>query len=125
MHGYLSNGHPNSLSNFTYKKVEKVASLRPLLDQPWIMTKIIANIVKVGVNFYVPNSKINLWSNFNSKKLFKRETLLYGFADIGIKGNEIFWNVSKFCVHYQMGIQIYDEVSTIRNCSKVKIRHAF
>ena len=26
---------------------------------------------------------------------------------------------------YQMGIQIYDQVSIIRNCSKVKLRHAF
>ena len=125
MHGYLSNWHPNSLSNFTYKKVKKVASLRPLFDQPWIMTKINVNIVKVGVNCYLPNSKINLWSNFISKKLVKSETLLYGFAEVGIKGDEIFWNVSKFCVHYQMGIQIYDQIWTIRNCSKVKLRHAF
>ena len=126
MHGYLSNGHSNSLPNFTYKKVEKVASLRPLLDQPWIMTKITVNIVKVGVNYCLPNSKINLWSNFNSKKLVKSETLLYGFAEVGIKGGEIFWNVSKFRVqHYQMGIQIYDQISTIWNCSKVTLRHAF
>ena len=63
------------------------------------MTKITANIVKVGVNCYLPNSKINLWSNFNSKKLVKSETLLYGFAEVGIKGGEIFWNISKFRVH--------------------------
>ena len=89
------------------------------------MAKITANIVKVGVKCYLPNSEINLGSNFNSKKLAKSETLLYGFAEVGIKGGEIFWNVSKFRVHYQMGIQIYDQISTIRNCSKVKLRHAF
>ena len=34
MHGYLSNGYLNSLSNFNYKKAEKITSLRPLLGQP-------------------------------------------------------------------------------------------
>ena len=33
MHGYLSNGYLNSLSNFNYKKAEKITSLRPLLDE--------------------------------------------------------------------------------------------
>ena len=56
MHGYLSIGYLNSLSNFNYKKVEKITSLRPLLDQPWIMTKITSNIVKVGVHCYLPNA---------------------------------------------------------------------
>ena len=36
VHGYLSNKYLNSPSNFTYKKVKQIASLRPLLDQPWI-----------------------------------------------------------------------------------------
>ena len=34
MHGYLSNGYLNSLSNFTYKKAEKITSLSLLIDQP-------------------------------------------------------------------------------------------
>ena len=34
MHGYLSNGYLNSLSNFNYKKAEKITSLRYLLNQP-------------------------------------------------------------------------------------------
>ena len=62
------------------------------------MTKITSNIVKVGVHWYLPNAKINLQSNFNSEKLVKSETLLYSFAEGGIKGGEIFWNVSKFCM---------------------------
>ena len=33
LHGYLSNGYLSSLSNFNYKKAEKITSLRPLLDQ--------------------------------------------------------------------------------------------
>ena len=37
---------------------------------------------------YLPNAKINLLSNFNSEKLVKSETLLYGFAEVGIKGGE-------------------------------------
>ena len=63
------------------------------------MTKISLNIVKVGVHWYLPNAKINLQSNFNFEKLVKSETLLYGFAEVGIKGCEIFWNVSKFGMH--------------------------
>ena len=63
------------------------------------MTKITSNIVKVGVHCYLPNAKINLGSNFHSEKLVKSETLLYGFAKVGIKGGEIFWNVLKFRVH--------------------------
>ena len=34
MHGYLSNGYLNSLSNFNYMKAEKITSLSPLLDKP-------------------------------------------------------------------------------------------
>ena len=55
--------------------------------------------MKVGVHCYLPNAKINLRSNFNFEKLVKSETLFYGFAEVGIKGDEIFWNVSKFNVH--------------------------
>ena len=55
--------------------------------------------MKVGVHSYLPNAHLNLWSNFNSKKLVKSETLLYGFAEVGIKGGKIFWNVLKFRVH--------------------------
>ena len=47
--------------------------------------------MKVGVHWYLPNAKINLRSNFNSEKLVKSETLLYGFAEVGIKG----WNILK------------------------------
>ena len=90
------------------------------------MTKINSNIVENGVHCYLPNDKINLRSNFNSGKLVKSETLLYGFAEVGIKGGEIFWKVLKFCMHAcLMDIQIYYQISIIRNCSKVKLRHAF
>ena len=79
------------------------------------MTKIISNILKFGVHCYLPKAKINLRSNFNSEKLVKIETRLYGFAEVGNKGGEIFWNI----------FLIYDQISIIRNCSKVKLRHAF
>ena len=78
---------------------KKIASLRPLLDQPLITTKITLNIVKFGVHYYLPNAQINLQSNFNSEKLVKSENLLYGFAKDGIKGGEIFSNIKKFHVH--------------------------
>ena len=54
------------------------------------MTKTTSNIVKIGVHFYLPNANINLWSNFNSEKLVKSETLLYGLDEVGIKGGEMF-----------------------------------
>ena len=38
------------------------------------------NNFKHHVDCYLPNAKINLRSNFNSEKLVKTETLLYGFA---------------------------------------------
>ena len=49
--------------------------------------------MKFGVDWYLPNAKVNLRPNFNSEKLVKSETLLYGFAEVGIKGGEIFWNI--------------------------------
>ena len=91
------------------------------------MTKITSNIMKVGVHWYLPNAKINLRSNFNSDKLVKSETLLYGFAEVGIKGVKYFGTSRNFTctLVYQMGIQIYDQISIIRNYSKVKLRHPF
>ena len=53
-------GYLNSLSNSNYEKVKKITSLRPLLDQPGITTKIAPNIVKVGMQSYLPNAQINL-----------------------------------------------------------------
>ena len=37
---------------------------------------------------YFPNADLNLWLNFNFAKLVKRETLLCGFAKVGLKGVE-------------------------------------
>ena len=88
MHGYLSNGYLNSLSNFNYEKVGKIWSLRPLLHQPWIMTKIASNIMKVSMHSYLPNAPINLQLNFSFEKLLKRETPLHGFAKVLLKGGE-------------------------------------
>ena len=88
MHGYLSNGYVNSLSNFNYEKVEKIWSRRPLLDQTWITTKLAPNIVKVGMHSYQPNAQINLRSNFNSEKFVKTETPFSGFSKVGIRGGE-------------------------------------
>ena len=63
------------------------------------MTKIALNIMKVSMYSYLPNAPINLRLDFNFEKLVKRETLLCGFAKVGLKGGEIFWNVSKVCMH--------------------------
>ena len=73
--------------------------------------------MKVGVHCYVPNAKINLRSNFNSEKLLKSETLLYGFSEVWIKGVKYFGTSRNFActLVYQMGIQINDQISFIRN----------
>ena len=52
------------------------------------MPKISFNIMKVGIHSYLPNADLNLWLNFNSKKLVKSENLLCGFAKVGVQGGE-------------------------------------
>ena len=86
--GYLSNGYLNSLSNFNCKKVKKISTLRPLLDQTSIATKIAPNIVKVGVHSYRTNAQINLQSNLIYEKLVKSKTLLCGFAKDRLTGGD-------------------------------------
>ena len=46
---------------------------------------------------------------------------------LGLKGLKYFVTSrnSACTLLYQMGIQIYDQILIIRNCSKVKLRHAF
>ena len=50
--------------------------------------KITLNIVKVGVHTYHPNAHQKIWSNFNSDKFVKTETLSCSFAKVGVKGGE-------------------------------------
>ena len=73
---------------FQLRESQKIAFLRPLLDQPWITTKIALNIVKVGMHSYLPNAQINLRSNFNSEKLVKSETPFCCFTKVGLKVGE-------------------------------------
>ena len=56
--------------------------------------KIAMNIVKVGVQSYIPNAHLNLLSNFNFKKLVESETSSCGFTKVGVKGGE---NSSERC----------------------------
>ena len=46
---------------------------------------------------------------------------------LGLKGVKYFGMSQNFActLVYQMGIEIYDQISIIRNYSKVKLRHAF
>ena len=69
------------------------------------------------------NGHPNLWSNFNSKKLVRSETPSCIFSRVGLEGVQIAWNIAKVGVHglYQTGIQIYDQISTPRIWSKVKL----
>ena len=57
----------------------------------------------------------------------KSETLLYGFIEVGIKGVKYFGTSQNIActLVYQMGIQIYDQISIIRNYSKVILHHEF
>ena len=57
----------------------------------------------------------------------KRETSLCGFAKVGLRGGENFFGMSqKFASTLvdQIGIQIYDQIQILRNCSKGKFRRA-
>ena len=49
------------------------------------------------------------------------------FAEVRIKGVKYFGTSRNFTftLVYQMGIEIYDQISIIRNYSKVKLCHAF
>ena len=49
------------------------------------------------------------------------------FLRLELKGVKYFGTSQNFActLVYQMGIQIYDQISIIRNCLKVKLRHAF
>ena len=62
------------------------------------MTKITSNIMKVGVHCYLPNAKINLRSNFNSKKLVKSEIPCVVLLRLGLKRVKIFHNIVKLDV---------------------------
>ena len=62
---------PKFTFKFYFEKVKKSASLRPLFDQPWPMTKITRNFKKIGVHAYLLNGYLNLHSNLNSKILEK------------------------------------------------------
>ena len=69
--------------------------------------------MKVTMHSYLPNASINLRVNFNFEKLVKGETLLCGFAKVGLKGGEnIFGMSQKFACTLvdQTGIQIYDQI---------------
>ena len=75
------------------------------------VVKIAWNVVKVGVHSYLPNAHLNLWSNFNSKKLVKSETPSCAFTKIGVKEGE---NSSKHhegsTLIYPTSIRIYDQI---------------
>ena len=83
---YLPNGYLNTVSNFNFEKVKKSA--------------------------FLGKKSAFLRSNFNYEKLVKSETLLYGFAEVGIKGVKYFGTSRNFACTpiYQMGIQIYDQI---------------
>ena len=61
--------------------------------------KIAQNIAKDGVHSYLSNGHPNLRSNFNYKKLVRRETLLCIFARVGLEGVQIAQTIAKAGVH--------------------------
>ena len=44
--------------------------------------------MKVSMHSHLPNAPINLRLNFSFEKLVKRETSLYRFAKVALKGGE-------------------------------------
>ena len=50
--------------------------------------KVNLNIMKVRMHTYHPNVHQKIWSNINFDKFVKSETLVCGFAKVGVKGGE-------------------------------------
>ena len=50
--------------------------------------KISWNLAKFCMHSCLSNGHPNLWSNFNSKKLFKSKTSSSGFARVGLRGGQ-------------------------------------
>ena len=75
---------------------------------------------------YLPNGYLNTVANFNFERLVRSETLSCIFTRLGSKGSKQLVTLQKLvCTFlYQMGIQIYDQISTPRIWSKVKLRHS-
>ena len=59
--------------------------------------------MKVGVHSYITNAQINLRTNFSFEKLVKSETLLCGFAKVGLIGGD---NISKHIEHSHARLSI-------------------
>ena len=141
------NRHPNLWSNLNFNKLVKSETRHPVsLGFGLKEAKITSNMVKVGVHSCLPNGHLNLWLSFNSEKLVKSEISLCSFAKVGLKGVEnslehhkiwcacfscfslsFAWKGVKIVCDimnlvcmlvYQMGIQIYDQISIPRNCYK-------
>ena len=81
--------------------------------------------MKVGVHSSLSNGHSNFFSNLNSKKSLKIETLSYSFDRVGIKGVKTYPNVPKVDVQacYPTCIEIYDQISILRIWSNVKLCH--
>ena len=122
VHACLSNIHPK-LRIWSKLRLH----LEVLLGFGLKMPKIILNIVKVGMQSYLPNVHLNLWLNFNSKKLVKSETPLCSFTKVGVKGGENssecreIWSA---CLSIKRASKIYDQISTPRILSKLKLHHS-
>ena len=78
------------------------------------------NTVKFGEHSYLPNGhQILIPRNWSKMKLRYAISLSFGLKGVKIV-HDIMNLVCMFV--YQMGIQIYDQISIPRNCSQVKLR---
>ena len=94
MHRYLSNGYLNSLSNFNYKKDEKITSLRPLLDQNSSEHHESWSALLSSKQMSKSIIKILIRRNWWNVKLHYVVLLR-----LGLKGVEIYWNVSNISMY--------------------------
>ena len=90
VHSYLSNEHPNLLSNFNSEKLVRSEILSFIFTIVGLEgVQIARTIAKVGVHaVFISNGHPNLWSNFNSENLVKSETPSFVFAKVWLKGRE-------------------------------------
>ena len=114
-------------SNFNSKKLVKNETLSCDFTKFWLKRGENSSWHhEFGVHACLSNGHPNLWSNFKSEKLIRSETSSCFIARVGLKGVQIAQNIAKVDMHisYQTGIQIYDQISTPRIWSKVKLHHS-
>ena len=93
VHACLYNMHPNIWSYLNSKNLVKSETASCSFVRVWLKDGENSSqhreswyALLFSMHSYFPNADLNLWLNFNFKKLVKHETSLSGFVKVGLKG---------------------------------------